>query len=152
MPVLGGFIMLSEFRKVTLITISFFSLVFTPCIFAQAENSNDILEESLGDITTVAAIGLGGAILGLSTLSFVEEPKDHLKNVLIGGAFGVILGVGLVAWQQASKSKGSYEDLGLKTTPNFGTVQRVAWQQSQIKKLFSSQTKSISNFNYSFSF
>ncbi|OUR96385.1 hypothetical protein A9Q84_08515 [Halobacteriovorax marinus] len=144
--------MLNHIRKVTLITISFFSLLFTPCAFAQSENSTDILEESLGDITTVAAMGIGGAILGLSTLSFVEEPKDHLKNVLVGGAMGVILGVGFVAWQQATKSKGSYEDQALKVTPNFGTTQRVAWQQTEIKKVFMSQTKSISNFSYSFSF
>lgn len=152
MPVLGGFIMLNVFRKFSLITISFFSLAFAPCAFAQSENSSDILEESLGDITTVAAIGLGGAILGLSTLSFVEEPKDHLKNILIGGSFGVILGVGLVAWQQATKSKGSYESQASTVTPGFGTSQRVAWQQAEIKKVFTAQTKSMTNFNYSFSF
>lgn len=143
--------MLNKLRRVFLIFISFFSLAFAPCAFAQEGSSeNDIWQESVGDLSIVAGIGLGGAVLGLSTLSFVEEPKDHLKNILIGGAIGVIVGVGLVAWQQASKSKGSYETHALK--PDFGTADRVAWQKKQSNKIFTEAAKNISQFNYSFSF
>ncbi|EQC49067.1 hypothetical protein M899_2740, partial [Bacteriovorax sp. BSW11_IV] len=73
---------------------------------AFAQDDGDIVKDSLRDISVVAGTGLGGAILGLSTLSFVEEPKEHLDNILVGGSIGIIVGVAIVAWSQATKSKG----------------------------------------------
>lgn len=35
---------------------------------------------------------LGGAALGMSTLSFYERPQDHLSNVAVGGALGAVFG------------------------------------------------------------
>ncbi|WP_127714807.1 hypothetical protein [Halobacteriovorax sp. HLS] len=143
--------MLVKFRKYSIVFISLFTLLFTPSAFAEAKSS-DILDESLGDLSLVGGMGLGGAILGLSTLSFVEEPKDHLKNILIGGAFGVIVGVGVVAWQQATKSKGTYENLGSIPTAEFGTSQRVAWQSKQSEKSFRKNAKNFPTFSYAFDF
>lgn len=74
--------------------------------FAQAEGGGgDFLDESLKDFSIVMGAGVAGAVLGLSTLSFVEEPKDHLKNVAIGGAIGIVIGVGIVIFSQATKSQ-----------------------------------------------
>lgn len=42
-------------------------------------------------VATVIFCGLGGAVLGLSTLSFYGKPQDHTGNIYAG------LGVGLVA-------------------------------------------------------
>ena len=64
----------------------------------------EILESTKGDILIVTGAGLGGAILGLSTLSFVEEPKKHTRNIIVGAAIGIMAGVGIVAYMQASKS------------------------------------------------
>ncbi|PIK16521.1 hypothetical protein [Halobacteriovorax sp. JY17] len=141
------------FNKISnrlLILLSAITLSFSPCAFAEGEAG--ILQESVGDLTTVAAIGLGGAVLGLSTLSFTKEPKDHLKNILVGGAIGIIAGVGIVAWQQATKSKGVIESGSIESAEEFSTARRVAWQKSEIEKTFLSQTKSIPSFNYNFSF
>jgi hypothetical protein len=95
----------------SLLIIAFCLNLFTSAAFAQDE---DFTGQSLRDITTVAAMGGAGAILGLSTLSFVDEPKDHLKNIVVGASLGVIIGVGWVAWGQANKSKGSYEGYSYK--------------------------------------
>ncbi|ATH08796.1 hypothetical protein BIY24_12815 [Halobacteriovorax marinus] len=143
--------MFNKFNKMFLILMTAFSLSLAPSAMAQ-EGESSILQESVGDLTTVAAIGLGGAILGLSTLSFTEEPKDHLKNILVGGAIGIIAGVGIVAWQQATKSKGVIESHGMNSSEEFSTARRVAWQKSQIQKKFQSQAKSIPTFSYNFSF
>lgn len=130
--------------------MSAFTLSFSPCVFAQEESG--ILKESISDLATVAGIGLGGAVLGLSTLSFTEEPRDHLKNILVGGAIGIIAGVGIVAWQQATKSKSVIESGSIESSEEFSTSRRIAWQKSQIQKTFQSQTKSIPSFSYNFSF
>ena len=46
----------------------------------------------------IAGTGTAGAILGLSTLSFHENPRDHLNNIVIGAASGAIIGVGLAMY------------------------------------------------------
>lgn len=143
--------MIKSFRRVSIIFISLFTMVFSPCVFAEG-SSEDMWGESAGDLSLVGGMGLGGAILGLSTLSFVDEPKDHLKNILIGGAFGIIVGVGFVAWQQASKSQGQYEGHSYIPTSDFTTSQRVAWQNNQTKKSFKKNAKSDPSFNYAFEF
>lgn len=63
-----------------------------------------VLDESIEDLYIVLGTGAAGAILGLSTLSFADKPKDHLKNISIGGAIGIVIGVGIAVFSQASKS------------------------------------------------
>ncbi len=43
-------------------------------------------------VAKILLSSLGGAVLGISTLSFYETPQDHLSNVAIGGAIGILLG------------------------------------------------------------
>ena len=70
--------------------------------FAQEGGSTGVLGDSLRDLYTVAGVGVAGSVLGLSTLSFVEEPGENLKNIVTGGAIGIILGVGVVKSQSAN--------------------------------------------------
>lgn len=72
---------------------------------AQDSNSAGFVDESLNDLYVVLGSGAIGAVLGLSTLSFVETPKDHMKNIAIGGAIGIVFGVGYVIFNQATKSQ-----------------------------------------------
>ena len=102
-------------------------LTFLP-IQSFAQNDEDLFKESMRDFTVVIGSGLGGAVLGLSTLSFVEEPKDHLKNILVGGSIGIIIGVGLVAYNQANRSKEMYKSKAYNIkSPNFETAMRNEW-------------------------
>lgn len=111
----------------------------------------DVLQESLVDITTVMAIGGAGAILGLSTLSFVEEPKDHLKNILIGGSIGIIVGVGVIAYKQATSSRDQYLE-NVQTNPDFETLERTVWHSSQQQKILKSNGYIQSQVGYNFTF
>lgn len=119
---------------------------------AFAQDDGDIVKDSLRDISVVAGTGLGGAILGLSTLSFVEEPKEHLDNILVGGSIGIIVGVAIVAWSQATKSKGLYEDNASTSKPDFGTLARASWHKAEYSKNADLSQKAPSYFNYSFTF
>ena len=53
-------------------------------------------------IATIIFAGLGGAILGLSTLSFYGRPQDKLSNIAVGFAIGVIAGTAYVTYKAAS--------------------------------------------------
>jgi hypothetical protein len=109
-------------------------------LFAQDQGGDgNFMKESLQDASTVMWCGIGGGILGLSTLSFVDTPKSHLKNVYVGASVGVILGVGIVAYVQANKARSSYGTVGalvpmpvlpvklIKTEPIKPTPLSLAW-------------------------
>ncbi|MCO4792181.1 MAG: hypothetical protein KC493_00610 [Bacteriovoracaceae bacterium] len=138
------------------VTILFISLIFLTAqpVMAQPQaggGEDDVLQSSLMDMTTVVAIGGAGAVLGLSTLSFVEEPKDHLKNILVGGSVGIIIGVAIVAYKQAASSKDMYYE-DAKVTPDFKTLDRTAWHSKEQQKLLKSTDYNQSQLGYSFTF
>lgn len=63
-------------------------------------------------LATIVFAGLGGAILGLSTLSFYGRPQEHLGNIAIGFAVGVIGGTAFVTFRSASSRSFDDEDKG----------------------------------------
>lgn len=63
-------------------------------------------KESFGprrQVATIIYAGLGGAILGLSTLSFYGRPQDNLANIAIGFAVGVISGAVYTTYKAATR-------------------------------------------------
>ena len=106
-------------------------------------------------VLIVFGTGLFGSILGLSTLSFVSEPSDHLNNVVIGGAWGIILGVGIVAYSQAEKSKDYYYENSYNTRDKmkkFNTFTRMEWHKSSHDSLGPKKQFSPIAFNYLYNF
>jgi len=76
--------------------------VFAQYQYDEQEAPNYTLaDQTKSDLMIITIAGLGGAVLGLSTLSFVEEPGDHADNILTGAAVGLIIGVIYVAYRQA---------------------------------------------------
>lgn len=59
-------------------------------------------------LATIVFAGLGGAVLGLSTLSFYGRPQEKLANIAMGFALGVIVGTVYVTFQTASHDGGGY--------------------------------------------
>lgn len=60
--------------------------------FAQANVSEKPKVGPRKQLATIVFAGLGGAVLGLSTLSFYGRPQDRLSNIAIGFAVGIIIG------------------------------------------------------------
>jgi len=56
------------------------------------------------DFRMIVFAGLGGAVLGLSTLSFVEKPSKEIKRIYIGFAVGAIIASIFVLYKATSKS------------------------------------------------
>ena len=53
-------------------------------------------------LATILYAGLGGAVFGLSTLSFYGRPQDKLANIAIGFAIGVMAGTAVVTYGAAT--------------------------------------------------
>ena len=94
--------------------------------FAHAQEANDdIIKNTQNDIILVGAGGLGGALLGLSTLSFYDKPSKHVSNIWTGAALGIIAGVIFVAYMSAQK--GSEELVSEHSSEEFSTRERASW-------------------------
>ncbi len=65
-------------------------------------------------LATILFAGLGGSILGLSTLSFYGRPQDKLQNIAVGFAIGVIVGTVYVTYKAANNPQELY---GKEYTP-----------------------------------
>jgi hypothetical protein len=103
---------------------------FSTAVFAQKNKEmEELVEGTKNDLLMVIGGGLAGAVLGLSTLSFVDEPKEHTRNIVVGASLGIIAGVAYVAYSQASKSRDMmYGPEAYKIDPkNFDTVIRLTW-------------------------
>lgn len=121
-------------KKLFALLLSLPLLLVTPAI-AQEETDDDIATSTQNDLFLVAGAGAAGAVLGLSTLSFMDKPSRHVSNIWTGAAIGVIAGVVWVAYQSAQKGQ---EDLQ-SSTESFETSERVAWHHKNSANLTSFQ-------------
>ncbi len=96
--------------------------------FAQDNEDDNLVKNTQNDILLVAVAGGAGAVLGLSTLSFVDKPSRHLSNIWTGAAIGIIAGVIFVAYNSAQRGQ---EDLQTdeEASLDFNSHERVAWHQ-----------------------
>lgn len=79
-------------------------------VFAQ-EGQNSTQMGPKKQLTMIFLSGLGGAVLGLSTLSFHGRPQDHLGNIAIGFAIGAVFGTVYVTYKTATKPRPYLSDL-----------------------------------------
>ncbi len=104
---------------------------------AFGQSQDDFIKNTQNDVLIVAAAGAGGAILGLSTLSFYDKPSKHIANVWTGAALGVIAGVIFVAYNSAQK--GSEDLVGQRSSEEFSTSERASWH-SDSRELLTMQS------------
>ncbi|MFP5457478.1 MAG: hypothetical protein ACLGG7_01995 [Bacteriovoracia bacterium] len=109
-----------------LLTLSF---IAPKQVWAQAASEDDIVANTQNDLMLVAGAGVGGAVLGLSTLSFYDKPSKSIANIWTGAAVGIIVGVIVVAMSHAQKSQEqlSYE---MKPQKDFSTFERESWHMA----------------------
>ena len=66
--------------KPILLSVLVLALCFSSSSWGQAEPA-DVVKQTQGDLLVVVGAGVGGAVLGLSTLSFYDTPSKHISNV-----------------------------------------------------------------------
>ncbi|MBD65670.1 MAG: hypothetical protein CME62_10720 [Halobacteriovoraceae bacterium] len=140
--------------KITLspwiISIVLISLLAGQSSYAQNnEDLDGLVKDTKSDLMMVIAGGLAGAVLGLSTLSFVEEPKEHTRNIVVGASLGIIAGVAYVAFSQANRTQTMlYEDE--QASLRFDTRERARWHTQQVA--IDTHPKEISPYSFAVSF
>jgi hypothetical protein len=109
---------------------------------------DDVLNETMSDIGTVALVGAAGAIIGLSTLSFKEYPTQHFKNIITGGAIGLVIGVGMVTFNKANQYSENFKEASI----TFPTADRYVWHVESFNghETYRKSTFSIKQIVYNF--
>lgn len=91
------------------VLLSSLILVFlgSQSVFAQTSS----FSHTRRNMATIIFAGLGGAVLGLSTLSFYGKPQEHVGNIWLGLAVGVAAGTGYVLYQNSLQDPESFTEL-----------------------------------------
>ncbi len=75
------------------------AIIFVISSRVQAQESSSTSSSTRHQVATIIYSGLAGAVLGLSTLSFYEEPQKNLNNISMGFALGLIVGTAYVTYK-----------------------------------------------------
>lgn len=113
-----------------LVCIFMMMLSLNPLTHAQNQDNilnDELIKKTQEDFFVVVGAGIGGAVLGLSTLSFVEKPARHVYKVWMGASLGVIAGVLYVIYNRAQAGTAD-----LRASRDFQTNERSLWHESSV--------------------
>lgn len=104
-------------------------------------------------LATIIYAGLGGAVLGLSTLSFYGRPQEKLSNIAIGFAVGVIAGTAMVTYRAATNPQEFYAERDHSSVPDLvPESERIAVASTRgIEDSLDSEPHDGRGFNWGFS-
>ncbi|MGZ3769693.1 MAG: hypothetical protein ACXVCP_00835 [Bdellovibrio sp.] len=80
-------------------------IIFLAAPFSHGQTNRTIKR----NVATVLFASLGGAILGLSTLSFYGEPQEHTDNITAGALLGFAAGMSYVIIESSKPEPSDYE-------------------------------------------
>lgn len=83
-------------------------LVFCQPLWAQQSYTNSG-RTFKRNVATVLFASIGGAVLGLSTLSFYGEPQQHTNNITLGALLGFVGGVGYLVMDNSKPQVLTYD-------------------------------------------
>lgn len=131
-------------RQIMILTTLILLIIQPTATLAKDEASNGLVDDSIRDMSIVFGTGLAGAVLGLSTLSFVDEPSKHTKNIAVGGAIGIVVGVAAVIFYQASKTTISKSEQLLPiSAEQFASISKKEFQESHHEKTLPNQNEAL---------
>lgn len=117
---MGGFMIYDlriRMKRVLILFLLPALLLTSQLAHAQGENS---LKQWRRGTAIVIFSGVGGGVLGLSTLSFYGEPQEHTGNITTGALVGLLAGLTYVIYDSSREEKGWTFDLKRDGTPLVG--------------------------------
>lgn len=130
--------MFKQFRNLFLSTAIGCGIVLSPfSLWAQSNQMQGEMSGTRKQVATIIFAGLGGAVLGLSTLSFYSRPQDKLSNIGVGAAVGVVVGTVYTTYKAIHEPYEKYnvyeriylEDQKLRT--HFTDLNQNRWAQNE---------------------
>ncbi len=117
-------VLIYRFGVALLVAITFFGLSASRTARASTGNeSNNIILETVGVSIAV------GTVLGASTLSFYEQPGDHLLNLAYGAGIGAVAGMGLLAYKALRGSSDHTENAMNRTAIKPDNSNRLSFEE-----------------------
>ena len=92
----------------SLIILSLIVGISIPVFADPAGTTQGVTTGPRRQLATIIFAGLGGAVIGLSTLSFYGRPQDYLSNIAVGFAVGIIIGTAVVTFKAAASPADFY--------------------------------------------
>ena len=105
----------NRMKRALLLFVTAFMFVTS---ISQAQSSSTSMVGYKRKIATVMFAGLGGAVLGLSTLSFYGEPEEHIGNIWAGLAVGLIGGAVFVSMDSMNTNSTDYGKIQWPQNPS----------------------------------
>lgn len=140
--------------KIIFVSIFCIAISFSHLSYGQS-NSEASRSPFRKGLATVMFAGLGGAVLGLSTLSFYGQPQEHIGNIWLGLGIGLFAGAGYVMVQNTPTNSYSFEqewrqqsesDFEKAISSNsLDNKHRISWINPQVRH--NSRTRSDSPLN-----
>ena len=127
-------------------TILIAMFIFSETALAQANRSDVKPSGPRQQLAVIIFSGLGGAVLGLSTLSFYGRPQDHLNNIAIGFAVGVIGGTIFTTYRTATRP---YYD-SYRTPSSYGFWRDLPSNKEDLSKSLSQTLPMTLSYNWTF--
>ncbi len=75
-----------------------------------------------GKVARIMFAGLGGAVFGVSTLSFYDRPQNHLSNVAVGTIIGLLIGSAYVTSESWESPDHEYSNVPSQKNINFSKL------------------------------
>jgi len=110
-------------RALVFVSVLVFLLPSAP---AEAQATMSSTTSIRRNIATIIFCGVGGAVLGISTLSFYGDPQNHIENITTGFALGLIGGTAYVTSQVADLSKDQAEAVFPEKSLSLDPVKEIA--------------------------
>ncbi len=115
----------------------------TNSAWSQQQSSTTSPEKNLRrGVAAVMFATIGGAVLGLSTLSFYGKPQEHTGNITLGALAGLVAGISYVSYDASRKpvTSGTYD------------FSQTEMQSLKLKRTLVAENQSVPVVQYRFEF
>ena len=116
--------------------------IFSQKVFSKENLLESTIKTGKSDLAVVGVSSGIGAVLGLSSLAFIDTNKKSTP-ILLGAALGGIVGLGIVAWGHASTPKPYYSE-----NPDFNTELRRDWHEHKYSEHLPKSNLSAVTYNF----
>jgi hypothetical protein len=116
--------------------------LYSQKVFSKESLLESTIKTGKSDLAVIGVSSGIGAVLGLSSLAFIDTTKKSTP-ILMGAAIGGIVGLGIVAWGHAISPKPYFSE-----GPDFNTELRRNWHDHNFQEHISEASPLAVSYNF----